>query len=189
MPKKIEFTLTKDEITQVKQAIKRDKRPEVRQRAMAIRMLGEGQRPSEVAEFLSVTMPSIYGWWQRWKEGGIDGLANKPHKPGKRKAVAAYRQALDEALNKEPSEYGYNFAIWTRERLRDHLKQETGVKLSINWLGEVMKAEGYEYRRPKHDLTHLQNQTEKELAKELLDELKKTSSQTISSSSLWTKRP
>jgi transposase len=189
MPKKIDFTLTKDELAAVQRAIKRDKRAEVRTRSTVVRMLAEGQNPVEVADLMSVTVPSIYGWWHRWEAGGIEGLANKPHKPRKRKADETYLQALDEALSKEPEAYGYSFAIWTRERLRDHLTEVTGVQMSVVWLGEVMKARGYVFRRPKHELTHLQDPAEKEAAKELLEELKKKSSQTISSSSLWTKRP
>ena len=189
MPKRIDFTLTKDELATVKYAIKHDQRPEVRTRAVAIGMLGEGKAPAEVADFLAVSEPSVYGWWHRWQAGRVDGLANKPHRPERRKADRRYLLAMEEALEKEPAEYGYEFAIWTRERLRDHLQQETGVRLSLNWLGHLMKAAGYEYRRPKHDLSHLQNQDEKAVAKELLEELKKTSSTTISNFSLWTKRP
>lgn len=189
MPKRIEFTLTNDEIAKVSKAVKQDKRPEVRTRGMAIKLLGEGRSPAEVADLLDVSQPSVYGWWQRWQADGLDGLANKKHKPGGRKADETYLQAMSAALDQEPSAYGYEFAIWTRERLRDHLEQVTGVKLSLNWLGQVMKKAGYEYRRPKHDLSHLQNQAEKKVAKELLQELKKTSSTTILSSSLWTKQP
>jgi transposase len=188
MPKRIDFTLTKDELETVKAAIKHDRRPEVRTRAVAIRMLGGGKPPAEVADFLAVTEPSVYGWWHRWQAGRLDGLANKPHKPERRKADGAYLQAMEAALDKEPSEYGYEFAIWTRERLRDHLQQATGVKMSLNWLGHLMKVAGYEYRRPKHDLSHLQNQREKAVAKELLQELKKNSATTIMNCSLWTKR-
>lgn len=189
MPKKIDFTLTKDELAAVRRAVKKDRRPEVRQRSMVVRMLADGQTPAEVADLMSVTVQSIYGWWHRWEAGGIEGLANRPYEPRKRKADEAYLQALDEALSKEPEAYGYSFAIWTRERLRDHLTEATGVEMSVGWLGRVMKARGYVFRRPKHELTHLQDAAEKEAAKELLEEFKKRSSQTISSSSLWTKRP
>lgn len=189
MAKRIDFTLTTDELTAVETAVKKDKRPEVRRRATAVRLLHLGHKPKEVAEMVSASEASIYGWWQRWRTAGSEGLANKAHNPPKRKADDIYRQALETALSQEPSALGYDFAIWTRERLRDHLKQETGVELSLNWLGHVMKAEGYEFRRPKHDLTHLQNQAEKKVAKELLEELKKTSSPTISNFSLWTKQP
>jgi hypothetical protein len=50
-----------------------------------------------------------------------------------------------------------------------------------------MKKQGYRYRRPKHDFSHLQDQVAKQQTKEVLEELKKRASQTISSSSLWTK--
>ena len=154
MPKRIDFTLTNDELTVVRRAIKKDRRLEVRQRAVVVRMLAESQTPAEVADLMSVTVQSIYGWWHRWEAGGIEGLANRPYEPRKRKADEKYLQNLDEAL-----------------------------------LGKVMKARGYVFRRPKHDLTHLQDAVEKEAAKELLEEFKKRSSQTISSSSLWTKPP
>ena len=54
---------------------------------------------------------------------------------------------------------------------------------------EVIRQRGYVYRRPKHDLTNLQDLTAKQQAAELLEELKKGRSKTISGFSLWTKRP
>lgn len=189
MPKKIRYELSEVEQAEIKQALKTDKRPEVRQRATAIRLLSQEYKPKEVSQMLAVSAAVIYQWWHRFQAGGVSGLANKPHRPVKRKVDERYRQALEAVLSQEPSELGYEFAIWTRERLRDHLQQETGVKLSLNWLGTVMKEMGYEFRRPKHELSHLQDQAEKESAQVLLDQLKKRSSQTISSFSLWTRPP
>lgn len=137
---------------------------------------------------LGVSKPSVYGWFNRWQAGGIEGLANRPKKPRKRKASEAYCRALESALDKEPEAFGYSFSIWTTERLRDHLESETGIRLSVNWLNEVIRQRGYVYRRPRHDLTNLQDLTAKQQAAELLDELKKGRSQTISGFSLWTKR-
>ena len=79
--------------------------------------------------------------------------------------------------------------MWTVERLRQHLEKETGIDLSEPRLRALLKRKGYRYRRPKHDLGHLQDKEAKAQAAELLDELKKRSSETISSASLWTKRP
>jgi hypothetical protein len=50
-----------------------------------------------------------------------------------------------------------------------------------------LKKKGYRYWRPKYDLSHLQDQTAKKQAEELLEEMKKRASETISNSSLWTK--
>ena len=54
MPKKLDFQLTDNELLQVTAAIRKDKRPEVRQRATAIRLLALGQKPAEVAESLAL---------------------------------------------------------------------------------------------------------------------------------------
>ena len=90
-------------------------------------------------------------------------------------------------VEKEPEELGYNFTVWTIDRLRLHLAKETGIELSEARFRALLKAKGYRYRRPKYDLGHLQDKEAKAKADELLDELKKRSSETISSSSLWTK--
>ena len=90
-------------------------------------------------------------------------------------------------LAKEPAEFGYRFAIWTSDRLRAHLEKETGILLSESRFRALLKKRGYRYRRPKHDLSHLQDKPAKKKAEKLLDEMKKRASETISSSSLWTK--
>jgi transposase len=84
---------------------------------------------------------------------------------------------------------GYDFAIWTSDRLRAHMLKETGIDLSDSRFRALLKRKGYRYRRPKKDLGHLQDKMAKAEAEKLLDELKKRSSETISGSSLWTKRP
>jgi transposase len=60
------------------EAIKHDQRPEVRQRAMGLRLLHEGKAAKEVAEFLSVSQPTVYDWHHRWQDQGLEGLANRP---------------------------------------------------------------------------------------------------------------
>ena len=96
---------------------------------------------------------------------------------------------LVDVIEKEPSEVGYDFTIWTVERLSAHLEKLTGIRLSESRLRALIKRKGYRYRRPKHDLGHLQDKAAKSKAAEILDELKKRSAETILNSSLWTKRP
>ena len=181
------YQLKPKELVEIEQAIRQDKRAEVRQRAMAIRLLHLGQKPSEVAEQQLVSVPTIYNWHKLWREGGIEGLANKPKTGRRAKATEAYCQKLEEMLDQEPSEYGYRFAIWTTDRLRAHLEKEMGILLSESRFRALLKKKGYRYRRPKHDLSHLQDKQAKKKAEKLLEEMKKRASETISSSSLWTK--
>lgn len=188
MPKAQDYHLRVEELQQIERAIKHDKRPEVVQRSIAIRLLHLGNKPEEVAEMQAVSKPTIYGWFHRWQGGGVEALANRPKSGRPLKADDEYSLALEVVIDKEPSEVGYDFKIWTVERLSAHLEKVTGTALSESRLRALLKRKGYRYRRPKYDLGHLQDKQAKSKAVDLLDELKKRSQETISSSSLWTKQ-
>ena len=113
MPKSLSFQLMEEGLREIVKAIKHDKRPEVRQRAMGVRLLHEGKRPKEVAEFLSVSQPTVYDWHHRWQEGGIEGLANRPKSGRPVKATASYVAELEKVVEQDPQELGYAFSIWT----------------------------------------------------------------------------
>ena len=66
MPKTLTFRLMEEDLQEIATAIKHDKRPEVRQRAMGLRLLHEEQSPKAVAEFMSVSQPIVYDWHHRW---------------------------------------------------------------------------------------------------------------------------
>ena len=187
MPKARDYHLTEQELESVETAMRRDKRVAVRQRCTAIRLLHLGHKPEEVAEMQAVSIPTIYSWIKRWRKGGVEELATKPRSGRPAKADAEYERIVAEVVEKEPEELGYSFTVWTVDRLRTHLAKETGIELSEPRFRALLKAKGYRYRRPKYDLGHLQDKEAKASADELLETLKKRSSETISNSSLWTK--
>jgi len=187
MPKARNYTLEDDELECVETALRHDKRPEVRQRCILIRLLHLGYKPEAIAEMQAVSKPTVYAWFKRWQENGIEGLANKPKSGRPLKADDEYSMKFLEVIEKEPSELGYDFTLWTIDRLRAHLEKETGISLSESRFRALLKRKGYRYRRPKHDLGHLQDKDAKVKAAELLEELKKRSSEMILNSSLWTK--
>lgn len=189
MPKRLNFTLNEEELASIERAMSKDKRPEVQRKATGIRLLHLEHPIEEVAQMLDVSVPTIYNWVRHWQQSGIEGLARKSKARVKQKANEAYCQALEQAIESEPTAYGYSFSIWTVERLRDHLEQETGVNLSVSRLRVIIREQGYVFRRPKHDLSNLQDKEAKEQAKILLEELKKGRLTTISGFSLWTKQP
>ena len=181
------YHLKRKELAKIERAMRQDKRGEVRQRATAVRLLHLGHKPEAVAEQQMVSVPTIYNWHKLWRAQGIEGLVNKPKTGRPSKATDAYCRKLEKLLEKEPSEYGYRFAIWTSDRLRAHLEKETGILLSESRFRALLKKKGYRYRRPKHDVRHLQDQKAKKKVEKLLDQMKKRASETISNSSLWTK--
>lgn len=189
MPKQINYQLTDEDLSRVRQAIARDKRAEVRHRAMALQLLHQGMSPADVADTLAVSPGSIYKWHARWRSGGVDALANQPRKGAPPKADEAYWQRVDEVVEQAPRELGYPFTVWTSERLIAHMAEETGIELSVSRFRTVMRERGYVYRRPKYDLTRLQDPEARADAEAWLDELKKGRWRQSTTSSLWTKPP
>lgn len=189
MPKKINYTLTTEQLQSVEIAIKKHPNLRVRQRAQMIRWLHLGHKPEQVGELLCVSAGLVYFWHARWRESGLDGLVDKP-KPGRPKAGGEeYRQKLEQVIETEPHTLGYGFNVWTAKRLLTHMEKETGVLVHENTLGKMLAELDYVFRRPKHDLGNLQDEKAKQTAAEILEELKKKPSETKSNYSLWTKRP
>jgi putative transposase len=189
MPKNLTFQLTEESLREIVKAIKHDKRPEVRQRAMGLRLLHEGKAPKEVAELLSVSQPTVYDWHHRWQRQGVEGLANRPKSGRPLKANQEYVALLEQVVEQDPQEMGYAFSIWTTERLRLHLKAKTGTELKPTQFRALLKENDFVYRRPKHDLTNLQDAKARQAAEEWLQELKKAPKRVRSIYSLWTKAP
>lgn len=192
MGSSLKFHLTKAEVEVVRDAMNHEPRPEVRQRATAVHLLHLEHKPVEVAKMIAVTPATIYNWWQRWKKGGIEGLANRPKTGRPSKADANYIALMEQTLDISPLELGFDFPIWTINRLRQYLAAQTNILLSYSRFRALLTRLDYVYRQPKHDLTHLQDSEARERAKELLIWLKKTPEPLPmgpSSSTLWTKQP
>ena len=184
----INYKLSEEEIEQIQWGMHHSAKAEVRQRATAIHLLHLGQSPEEVSQLLAVSMGSIYNWHRGWRKEGLVGLENQAKSGRPKHADQAYCELLEKTLELDPSGCGYGFGIWTVDRLREYLRRETGIALSNRRFRALLQDLGYVYRRPKHDLTSLQDAEEKQRAKALLDWLKKDVLPGGLSSSLWTKQ-
>jgi len=191
MSKRIVYTLTPEDLSVLEGAISRSPHPEVRQRAIAIRLLHFGQSPEQVAPMVMVTSNTLYAWHKRWREQGIAGL-RAGHRSGRpAKADQPYIQQLEHCLKTDPRDLRLPFTIWTINRLRLYLAEQTGILLSYTRFRSLLTREGYRWKEPKHDLSHLQDRPAQETIQQVVDWLKKTSPLpplATPNSSLWTKQ-
>jgi len=176
MPKQISYTLNENELKQIENAMRDDPRREVVRRATAIHGLHLGHKPEVVAQMVKAGKSTV-------------GAADRPRRGRPPKANQTYQEALEKALAQVPSDYGYSFAVWTLDRLVEHLECETGIRLSIGRLQVWLERLGYVYRRPKRDLRHRQDPEARAEMQRWLEEIKKTPLPERSNSSLWTKQP
>jgi len=191
MSKRLNFTLNEEQQGELEQTINSSPYPEVRQRAIAIRLLHLGQQPEQVAQAVMVTSNTIYAWHKRWREQGLTGLRDGQRSGRPLKADQPYVQELARVLDLDPHTLNLPFTIWTLNRLRLYLAEQTGILLSYTRFRALMSREGYRWKAPKHDLSYLQDRPAQETAAQVMEWLKKTSPLTplpTPNSSLWTKQ-
>jgi len=186
MPKQNNYTQTEEEIAVIRQAMN-SRNAKVVKRASMVHNLHQGYTPEAVAQIHAVSIATVYNWFNRFQADGIDGLSNKPKAGRPPKANVAYRQRLIEVIETIPQEFDLGFSVWTLPNLQAFMERETGVYLSQNRLSEVLKEEGYVYRRPKKDLGHRQDPDLRLQVQEALEEAKKTLKTGQLGYSIWTK--
>ena len=192
MNRRVNFQLNETQLAEIEQAINSSVHPEVRQRAIAIRMLHRGQHAEQVAEVVLVSANTVWTWHRRYRQEGLVGLQDKPKSGRPTKASTDYVTQLERLLETDPASLGLPYTVWTINRLRLYLSEQTTILLSYTRFRALLAKLDYRWKQPKHDLAHLQDQTAQDTMRELLDWLKKTSPSTPAltpNSSLWTKRP
>lgn len=189
MPKRINHTLTDEQLAQVERAIAHDPRAEVVRRATAIRLLHQGHTPQAVGEMVSASRSSVQTWHQRWRNDGLEALANKPMPGRPPKANATYREVLEQTLETDPHALGSVFSVWTLERLSQHLARQTGIHLSVGRLAIWLERWDYVYCQPQADLKHKHDADARAQVQAWLDEAKETPRSELAAFSLWMKPP
>lgn len=116
---------------------------------------------------------TIGRWRDRFLADGRAGLADQPRTGRPRRLTPAADQLIDAALDQSPMDYGYPVATWGLVDLTDLLRQRLGIGIGTEALSRQLKARGYVYARPRHDLHHRQDAEAVESAKHTLRTLEK----------------
>lgn len=193
MPKR-EYHLTPEAHAVVLRGMVHDPRLEVRLGCQALLSLHDGEGPDKAAERCGVDRRTIYRWHDRYVvRQAIDDLEHIKPSGRPRKATPAYIAELEAVLAQTPAAYGYDFAVWTVERLIAHLAERTAITLSPRTLETLLAELDYVYRRPAPSVAHLQDAEAVAQAQANWEALKRgrtgrTTPPALISSSLWMKQ-
>jgi transposase len=121
-------------------------------RIRAVRQIQEeGARPEDVAAALALDRSTVYGWLAKYREGGERALEAKPV-PGRPPKLSASQIARLYALivGRDPRQMSFEFALWTREMVRQVIRREFSVALSAVSVGRLLRTMGLSPQRPLH---------------------------------------
>lgn len=165
--------LSQRESAELLEALHRWDDPSDVRRARAVRLNSRGWTVPQIADALDVCRQSVRNWIDFYEREGLGGLKTDPRSGRPPKADEHYCQMLTHTVETPPREMGYPFNRWTLSRLAIHMEKHTGVSLHPSHLRQLLKAMGFVYKRPRHDLSHKRDQRLYEQKKSELKDLKK----------------
>jgi transposase len=120
-------------------------------RIRAVGQVGEGAHPEDVAAALGLHRKTVYGWLAKYREGGKDALRAQPV-PGRPPKLGSPQLSRLYSLivGKDPRQMEFEFALWTREMVREVIRREFGVRLSVVSVGRLLRKLGLSPQRPLH---------------------------------------
>jgi transposase len=118
-------------------------------RIRAVRQIENGAHPEDVAAALGMTRAAVYSWLAKYREGGMDALKARPV-PGRPPKLSGeqLRRIYTLIVGNDPRQLSFGFALWTREMVRDLIRREFGVALSVVSVGRLLRKLGLSPQRP-----------------------------------------
>ena len=157
----------------LRQLTRTDPDPRVRRRAHALLLLTEGHAVVAVARLFATAPHRVRAWRSRFLASGRHGLADESRTGRPPKLDAAALAFLEEALEASPQTYGLPVTLWSIRDLREVLAHHLGVRVCTATVHRAVQRLGYRYRRPRHDLSHRQDQEAVDAAEQVLVWLRK----------------
>ena len=117
--------------------LRHDVLTELRKRAVA-RVQG-GESPEVVVKTLGFTRACIYNWLAKYRAGGWDALDAKKRGGRPRKLQGNMIQWVYRTVaGKDPRQYHFPFALWTRNAIGALIYKRYGIRLSANSVGRLL---------------------------------------------------
>ena len=103
------------------------------------RVMEDKEAPSEVMRSLGLCRTAIYPWLRKFADQGLEGLAARIAQGPQPKLNDKQRQRVRRwILGKDPRQYGFDFALWTRRIVQALLREKMGIELGLTAVGRLL---------------------------------------------------
>lgn len=177
--------LTSEEKKSLQYHLKFHEHPDIRERILILLLRNEGKTQQEIANFLGCSLRKVAYWSTHGDPRNIESLTDGRMKGNAHKATNEYINVLLEVIEKEPSEFGYEFGNWTAQRLATHLEKETGIEMSGSQVRRILKAKKYVYLWAKYSLENKQDPEKRKIFKAKLNEYLSITQQSPERLQVW----
>lgn len=177
--------LSQEQKEQLLKTLKEHENPYVREKILILLLMNDGKTYQEISNFLDIAYPTVAYWAVHGDPDNLESFLDGRREGNFRKVTQEYEDLLLEVIEKEPTEYGYEFGRWTAARLATYLEKTTGIKLSGSQVRRILARKKYVYLWAKYSLENKQNPEKRQAFKEKLLEYLRITKQTPDRLQVW----
>ena len=118
-------------------------------RRKVIEAIEKGLHPEQAAEIFGCGRSTVYGWLSAYNQRGERSFAvakptGRPHFLTKRRET----QLVKWIVGKDPRQLQFDYALWTREMVRQLIVERFGVEMTRQGVGKLLHRLGLSPQRP-----------------------------------------
>lgn len=122
-------------------------------RKQAIRLIKQGKKKGDIAVMFGVNKNTVSNWWKNYQERGEKSFTSKK-KGVKSEDKKLLNQEQEKAIqkmivDKMPEQLKMDFALWTRQAVKELVEREFGVILARTTMGDYLRKWGFTPQKPK----------------------------------------
>jgi transposase len=106
-----------------------------------------------IAAIVRESDQTVRNWLKRWLAEGLAGLHDRPMPGAPTKVTPAYTAQLLLIVRRRPRSLDQPYSMWTLQRLADYMAEQTGLRLSIETVRQLLKAGDIVLSRPQHKIS------------------------------------
>lgn len=121
-------------------------------RRIAVEMRKQGSTLNEIQETIGMSHSAICDAWKAYQNGGKKALKNgvRGRKKGELRHLSLEQERMIRKMiiDKRPEQLKFDFALWTRDAVRQLIKQIAGFEMPVRTVGEYLKRWGFTPQKP-----------------------------------------
>lgn len=118
-------------------------------RLRVVKRVEEGVSPEILAKDMDINIRTIYKWLEKYHYGGEAALRTVPKSGRTPKLNATQMQQLASIVrHRNPLQYAFEFALWTRALIREVIRKEFNVRLTEVSVGRLLRRLGMSPQKP-----------------------------------------
>lgn len=131
-------------------------------RVQIIWLASQGHKTPEIAQHLEVSEKMVRNRLHRFNAEGLAGLEEAPRSGRPVTYTSEEVSSIIQTALSRPQDMGEDYAMWTLDRLVEHLQRVKGIRMQRSRISEIFIAEGLSWR---HEETWFGERVDPDFAK------------------------